>query len=78
MERDYKAAEAEFLKSKSALEKSLTAKQALKERLTELTLNAEKRKEEKLNSIMTKLKADGVVFPEESTVQGALEGAGKS
>jgi hypothetical protein len=31
--------------------------------LTSLTLNAEKRKEERLNSIMEKLKADGVVFP---------------
>ena len=31
--------------------------------LTSLTLNAEKRKEEKLNSIMEKLKADGMVNP---------------
>jgi hypothetical protein len=39
------------------------AKAELAGSLTSLTLNAEKCKEERLNSIMEKLKADGVVFP---------------
>lgn len=38
-------------------------KMELASSLTSLTLNAEKRKEEKLNSIMEKLKADGMVNP---------------
>ena len=44
-------------------EKMRSTKVELAAELTSLTLNAEKRKEEKLNSIMEKLKADGVVFP---------------
>lgn len=44
-------------------DKMRAAKAELAGSLTSLTLNAEKRKEERLNSIMKKLKADGVVFP---------------
>jgi len=63
LERDFKAAEAEYLKCKARYEKMKQAKTELAVELTKLTLNAEKRKEEKLNSIMEKLKNDGVVFP---------------
>ena len=44
-------------------DKMRAAKAELAGSLTSLTLNAEKCKEERLNSIMEKLKADGVVFP---------------
>lgn len=63
LERDFKAAEAEYLKCKARFEKMRQAKTELAAELTSLTLNAEHKKEEKLNSIMEKLKADGVVFP---------------
>ena len=44
-------------------DKMRATKTKLASSLTSLTLNAEKRKEEKLNSIMEKLKADGMVNP---------------
>ena len=63
LERDFKAAEAEYLKTKGRFEKVKAAKGELVKQMTTLTLNAEKKKEEKLNGIMTKLRQDGVVFP---------------
>jgi hypothetical protein len=63
LERDFKAAESEYLKCKQRYDKMKQAKDALVMELTTLTLNAEKKKETKLNAIMEKLKSDGVVFP---------------
>ena len=63
LERDFKAAEAEYLKTKGRFEKVKAAKSELVKQMTTLTLNAEKKKEEKLNGIMVKLRQDGVVFP---------------
>jgi hypothetical protein len=63
LERDFKAAEAEYLKCKTRYDKMKHTKTQMVAQLTSLTLNAERRKEEKLNEIMEKLKKDGVVFP---------------
>ena len=63
LERDFKAAEAEYTKCKARYDKVKSAKAELVGQMTTLTLNAEQKKEEKLNTIMKKLRQDGVVFP---------------
>jgi hypothetical protein len=63
VERDFKASEIEYLRCKTRYDKMKEVKVGLANSLTSLTLNAEKKKEEKLNSIMEKLRNDGVVFP---------------
>jgi len=63
VERDFKAAELEYLRCKKSYDKMKSEKDELVSSLTSLTLNAEKKKEAKLNSIMEKLRNDGVVFP---------------
>merc|ERR1711998_634182 len=59
LERDFKAAETEYLKCKARFDKVKSAKVDLVGQMTALTLNAEQKKEAKLNSIMKKLREDG-------------------
>jgi len=66
VERDFKTAEAEYKRTKERYEKMRATKDDLVGKLTSLTLNAEVRKEAKLNSIMEKLRNDGVEFPDSS------------